>query len=187
LVAAYEVDMTDEASVEGFFDRIDSVDHLFIPAAELPGGNVRTTDATSLRPAIDSRFWGSFYATKYAIPRLAQSGSITYCSGISTVKAFPGEAVVAASCAAVESLARTLAVELAPIRVNTICPGVIDTSLLAKYWGDRLEEVRETFAQTLPVKRLGRPEDVAHAVVFLMENEFVTGTVLYVDGGHAVI
>ena len=86
-------------------------------------------------------------------------------------------------CAAVEALARTLAVELAPIRVNTISAGFVDTPMLDEAMGENQKSALEAITASIPLKRIARPEEIAHAAIFLMENGYVTGTVLHVDGG----
>ena len=98
-----------------------------------------------------------------------------------------GSPVGAASCGAVEAFARSLAIDLAPIRVNTIAPGLIDTPLIDELAGEMKQAIVEREASRLPVKRIGTPEDIADAVLFLMKNGFVTGITLTVDGGRLLI
>jgi NAD(P)-dependent dehydrogenase (short-subunit alcohol dehydrogenase family) len=132
---------------------------------------------------MDTRFWGSLYAAKYGAERM-NGGSITFMSGTSAWKPTGGSAVGAASCGAIEAFARSLAIELAPIRVNTIAPGFIDTPLIDELAGAMKSAFIEREAARLPVKRIGTPEDIADAVLFLMKNGFVTGITLTVDGGR---
>lgn len=186
-VQTHAVDMTDEQAVSDMFAAVGSVDHLVITAAELGGGLVKETPANALKKAFDSRFWGSYYATQAAAPNMPRSGSITYFSGISAWKPFAGESVVAASACAMESFARTMAVELAPIRVNTVCPGIVDTPLLDVFFGDAREAAVAGLNGVLPVGRIGRPDEIADAVVFLMTNGYMTGVTLHVDGGHRLV
>lgn len=186
-VAARPADLASEDSIKKLFEAIDRVDHLLITGAEAVSGSVVEDDIRELAPNVDSRLWGSIYATKYAAPKMSAVGSITFFSGLSAWKPFPGEAVAAASAGAMESLARTLALELAPIRVNAICPGIIDTPLLDSFFGAQRQEMVAGIAASLPVGRIGRPEDIAEAAGFLMVNSFVTGTTLHVDGGHRLV
>ena len=95
--------------------------------------------------------------------------------------------MVAASSGAIEAFARALALELAPVRVNTICAGFVDTPLLDAYYGDGRDEAVKELAARLPVGRIGKPEDIADAFLFLAGNGFVTGTVLHVDGGKLLV
>lgn len=95
--------------------------------------------------------------------------------------------MVAASSGAIEAFARALALDLAPIRVNTICAGIVDTPLLDAYYGDRRERAVRDLAARPPVGRIGTPDDIADAAMFLMGNGFVTGTVLHIDGGKLLV
>src|SRR6516162_2739526 len=136
----------------------------------------------SVRPALDTRFWGAFYAAKFAATKMGAGGSITFMSGAAAIRPIRGASVATASCAAVEAFARALAVDLAPIRVNAIQPGLIDTPFLDSL-GARRDAFMTEYSKRLPVGRPGRPEEVADAVLFLMKNGFVTGITLTIDGG----
>lgn len=182
-VQIYSADITDEASVKKMFHSFESIDHVIVTASNVQLGAIIDTDCADLKATLDSRFWGSYYAAKYAASLMKGTGSITFMSGTSTWKPSPGGAVAAASGAAVESLGRSLALELSPLRVNTISAGAIDTPLLDTFFGKNRAEVIEQLKNTLPVKRMGKPEDVAEAALFLMKNQYTTGTVLSVDGG----
>lgn len=176
------VDVTDEASVRDLFEQVGRVDHLVVSAAETAAAKVAEAEEANVRSTLDIRVWGGFYAAKHAASRM-EGGSITFLSGTSAHKPYPGSAMVAASSGAIEAFARTLALELAPVRVNTICAGFVDTPLLDAYYGDRREEEVKKLAASLPVGRIGTPEDIADGAMFLMGNGFVTGTVLHIDGG----
>ncbi|MBW4540169.1 MAG: SDR family oxidoreductase [Myxacorys chilensis ATA2-1-KO14] len=136
---------------------------------------------------IASKILGPFYAVKHADPRLSQKGSITFFSGVAAWKLFPNASVVSAANAALAAFARSLAVELAPIRVNAVSPGVVEMPS----WNEMPEEERNAFFENLgkqlPARRIGQANDLADAVLFLMQNRFTTGTVLHVDGGHRLI
>jgi NAD(P)-dependent dehydrogenase (short-subunit alcohol dehydrogenase family) len=137
----------------------------------------------ALKSALDNKYWGSYFAAKYAISRMKENGFITFISGMAAWKGYAGGSFAAAANAAVEALARRLAVEIAPLRVNTISAGYIDTPMLDDAMGDGKQENLNVIAASLPLKRIGRPEDIAHAALFLMSNSYVTGTVLHIDGG----
>lgn len=185
-VRVFAVDVMDEAAVRGFFEGLERVDHLLIAAAETAASNVIEADAEEVRPTLEIRVWGGFHAAKYA-SRKMDGGSITFLSGTSAHRPYPGASMVAASSGAIEAFARALALELAPIRVNTICAGIVDTPLLDAYYGDQREEAVQELAARLPVGRIGTPEDIADGVMFLMGNGFVTGTVLHIDGGKLLV
>ncbi|WP_068773590.1 SDR family oxidoreductase [Paenibacillus sp. FJAT-26967] len=186
-VRTFAVEIANEASVAGLFSQLSHVDHLFITASDVVLGPILDTDSSRLQSTMDSRFWGSYYAAKHAAPRMRLGGSITFMSGTASQRPSPGGAVAAASGAAVESLGRTLALELAPIRVNTISAGAVDTPLLDVFFGEQRAAVVENLTHTLPVRRMGAPEDVAEAALYLMSNAYTTGTVLSVDGGILLI
>lgn len=181
------LDVADETGTESFFRSFDRVDHVFITAGTLVKDSQLAPESESLRPAMDMRFWGALFAAKYAAPRMTGGGSITFMSGTAAQRPIIGASVATASCSAVEGFARSLAVDLAPIRVNTIQPGFVDTPLLDGLLGARRNEVLTSVAARLPVRRIGRPEEVADAVLFLMKNGYVTGITLTIDGGGLLV
>ena len=182
-----QLDATDEAGTRAFIEGLPSLDHLFVTAGALVTDHRLEPDSDILRPAMDTRFWGALYAAKYAAPKFTDGGSITFMSGSSGRRPLPGAAVASASCAAIDSFARGLALDLAPVRVNSIQPGYVDTPLFDDLLGAKREDVLTAVAEKLPLKRIGRPEDIAHAVLFLMKNSYVTGINLVVDGGCVLV
>jgi NAD(P)-dependent dehydrogenase (short-subunit alcohol dehydrogenase family) len=176
------LDVLDEPGTRMLFAELDRVDHVFITAGAVLFDPKLATEAESIRPALDTRFWGAFNAAKFAATRMAVGGSITFMSGAAAIRPIRGASVATASCAAVEAFARALAVDLAPVRVNAVQPGLIDTPFLDSL-GDRRNAFMSEYSKRLPVGRPGRPEEVADAVLFLMKNGFVTGITLTVDGG----
>jgi NAD(P)-dependent dehydrogenase (short-subunit alcohol dehydrogenase family) len=181
------LDVADEEGTRRFFQGLARVDHVFITAGTLIADKKLAPDSDTLRPAMDTRFWGALYAAKYAAPKIATGGSITFMSGVAAWRPLEGAAVASASCGAVEAFARALALDLAPIRVNTIEPGYVDTPLLDSLLGAKKGEILAAAAARLPVKRIGTAEDVADAVLFLMKNGYVTGITLTIDGGHTLV
>lgn len=140
-----------------------------------------------LRSGFEGKFWAHFSLAQESLRYLHQSGSITFVSAISARAANAGTAGLSAINSAIEGLVKPLAVELRPRRVNAVSPGVIDTP-----WWNWLEEEkrRETFkkfAAATPVGRVGRPEDIAQSIVFLIGNSFMTGCVLECDGGLRLV
>ena len=176
------LDVRDEPGTRALFGELDRVDHVFITAGAVLFDPKLTTEAESIRPALDTRFWGAFNAAKSAAGKMGPGGSLTFMSGAAAIRPIRGASVATASCAAVEAFARALAVDLAPIRVNAIQPGLIDTPFLDNL-GDRRNAFMAEYSKRLPVGRPGRPEEVADAVLFLMKNGFVTGITLTIDGG----
>lgn len=183
-VTTYALDTSHEGEVQSFFEKADTFDHLIISAAETSGGPFLTTETAQARKLFENKFWGQYFAAKYGAPKISAQGSITLFSGIVAYKSMVGSAVLGAVNAAVANLGQTLALELAPIRVNVISPGIIDTPSRSKMPEEARTSFYQSIAAKLPVKRVGAAEDVAQAVVYLLQNSFVTGTVLHVEGGH---
>lgn len=182
--SAYVLDTTDEEQVKLFFEKVGNLDHLVVSAAETSGGSFLQTESARSRELFDNKFWGQYYAAKYGTPKLADGGSITLFSGVVAYKAMAGSAALGAVNAAVSNLGQTLALELAPIRVNVVSPGIIDTPSRSKMPEEARKQLYDTVAGKLPAKRVGSASDVALCVLFLMQSSFVTGTVQHVDGGH---
>ena len=122
--------------------------------------------------------------------RIRPGGSITFTSGIAARRPMRGGSAAAAINSGLEGLVRALAIELAPLRVNAVSPGWTDTPIwdgMAGMTNDRKKEAFAAMAARLPCGRIGRVEDIAEAIIFLMESQFSTGTVLDVDGGHRLV
>jgi NAD(P)-dependent dehydrogenase (short-subunit alcohol dehydrogenase family) len=179
------LDVTDEAAVAAAFAGAGALDHIVAAAAGSVRGPLMELEIAKARVLFESKFWGQYYCVKYGAPILNPKGSIVLFSGWISRKPMVGTSTLAAVDAAIEALARVVSLEVAPIRVNAISPGMIDTPL----WRARLSEPeqRSFFAKVgarLPVGRAGLPDDIAHAVQFLLENGFTTGSVVDVDGGQ---
>jgi NAD(P)-dependent dehydrogenase (short-subunit alcohol dehydrogenase family) len=183
------VDAGDETAMAAFFAGFARIDHVYVTAAELLYAPMKDADSVKkLKGALDTRFWGCFYTAKHAAPMMPPDGSLTFTTGNATRRPIPGGGVVNASCGAVEAFARSMALDLAPIRVNTIAPGLIATPLHERRMGkERTEKRFAEMAARLPLKRVGRSEDIADAVLFLMRNQFVTGITLTIDGGGMLV
>jgi NAD(P)-dependent dehydrogenase (short-subunit alcohol dehydrogenase family) len=178
---------TNEEDVSRLFEQAGKFSHLVITAADLAYQPISELDIDSARRSIDSKLTAALLLSKYAATRIDKRGSIIFTAGIAAERPLPTGAVTAAVNGALFSLAYALAIGLAPIRVNAISPGWVDTPLWEKAFGDNKSAMLGQMAQHLPVGRVGRPEEIAHAILFLMENEFTTGTVLRVDGGHRLV
>jgi NAD(P)-dependent dehydrogenase (short-subunit alcohol dehydrogenase family) len=183
---AVAADLSDESSIRSLFTREGHVDHVFVPAGELRpgGGDLLTSDLDGLRSILEVRLLGVTHVVRQARPKM-ETGSITLMSGLYSTRPAPGGGMAAAAVAAVEGMTRALALDLAPIRVNAVAPGLIDTPLWDSFGAQR--EAILARGATLPVGRIGRPEEVAAAVIFLMSNGFVTGAVLPIDGGGGLV
>ena len=173
-------DASDRAALDAFFARIGPIDHLILAASAGEGaGSFAALEAGALRRGFEGKFWVHWHAAQSALPHIGEGGSITFVTAASSRKAGPGTSGLAAINGALESLARTLARELAPLRVNAVSPGVVDSP----WWADKPAGMFEAASRSAPLARPGRVEEVAEAIAFLVDNRFVTGVVLDVDGG----
>lgn len=184
----FVLDLRDETAIRDTFPQIGPFDHLVFTAGEsLTIGQVADLPVEDAKRFFDVRFWGAFAAVKHGAPLIRPGGSIVLTSGIAAVRPpQDGWTLGASVCAAMEGLTRALALELKPIRVNIVSPGFVRTPL----WSDIPEPEREAMyaaaGERLPVGRIGSPEDVAEAYLFLMRQAFATGQTLVVDGGGLV-
>lgn len=184
-VEVAELDATDRAALDAFFADTGAIDHLVLTAS--PGavgaGPFAGLDEAALRQAFDGKVFAHVKAIQAALPRLRPDGSVTIVSAASARSAFAGTAGLAAANGALEAMVAPLAVELAPLRVNAVSPGIIDT----QWWHGMPDDQRRAFfdaaAAATPARRVGRPEDVADAIVYLAGAGFVSGTVLECTGG----
>ncbi|MGA8571748.1 MAG: SDR family oxidoreductase [Desulfobaccales bacterium] len=183
-VRGLALDVGEEAQIKTFFAEVGEFDHLTTPGSTIHGGPFLTLDSASAKADFQSKFWGQYLAAKYGAPLVRPGGSIVFFAGMWSQRPRAGVAVIAAINGAIESLARALAVELAPIRVNAVSPGLVDTPIFAGMDPARRQEMFRAFSEVAPLRRVGRPEEVAEAVLYLMGNSFTTGSTLYVDGGY---
>jgi NAD(P)-dependent dehydrogenase (short-subunit alcohol dehydrogenase family) len=182
------VDARSEASVAEALAQIGELDHLVYTAgdsvAPRPLNEVPLDEARRL---FDVRFWGAVAAVRHAAPRIRAGGSVVLTSGTVAVRPPAGAALMAGAAAAIEGLTRGLAVELAPVRVNAVRPGAVHTPM----WGAAPEPQRSALlgalAERTLTKTVGEPGEIAAAHLYLMDNRFVTGTVLTVDGGAVLV
>jgi NAD(P)-dependent dehydrogenase (short-subunit alcohol dehydrogenase family) len=179
------VDTTSEDSVADFFERLGGIDHLAIPGSSVKTGEIRTMPLADAQSTMASKFWGPYLCAKHV--HINPGGSILFFSGILSRRPGLNDAALASVNAAVEAMGRALAKDLAPVRVNVISPGMTaGTRAYLNIPADARERMFDSIAKRLPVGRVGRPEDIADAALMLMENGFITGTVLDVDGGGLI-
>ncbi|MFK0157270.1 SDR family oxidoreductase [Streptomyces sp. NPDC090493] len=182
------LDARDEDAVRAFFTGIGAYDHLVYTAGDsIVLETLAATDIATARTFLDTRLWGAYAAVKYGSGSIRPGGSVVLTTGTAGRRPLPGSSVASALCGAMESLTRALAVELAPVRVNVVSPGVVRTEL----WRGLPETVREELyrssAESLPVGRMGEPADVAEAYLYLMRGGYSTGSVVVVDGGGTLV
>lgn len=184
LVSGVALDATDRSALDAFFAQVSTVDHLVLTLSGGEGaGPFDKLDLAALRRGFEAKFWPQLQAAQAGLSALRSGGSITFVTAVSARIARPGTAGLAAINGALEAMIGSLARELAPSRVNAVSPGVIDTEWWSRLPAAAKAEVFAEQTRTLPVGRVGRPEDVGHAVLFLVENGFVTGNIIECDGG----
>jgi NAD(P)-dependent dehydrogenase (short-subunit alcohol dehydrogenase family) len=186
-VQTFVLDVTSEDAVKALFENIEPFDHLVTCAAGTAFGPFIESDVAQVRAYFESKFWGQYYTVKHACKKIKKGGSIVLFSGAANKKASPNMTASASINGAVEGLVRTLAQELAPIRVNVVSPGLIDTEMHDIMPKEEREGLFGFLSQMLPISRVGLPDDAAHAVMYLLEAEYATGTVVSVDGGYSAI
>jgi len=180
-------DLTDPALVCPLFDDLGGIDHVVFTAGEpLALTDMAALNLDKAREFFALRYFGALWAVHAATPHLQAGGSITLTTGIAGRRPSPGWAVAASICGAVESLTRALAVELAPIRVNAVCPGVVRSPLWASMPQTGREQLYRDTAASIPAGRVGEVEDIAHAYLYCLTQPFATGSILTVDGGTAL-
>jgi NAD(P)-dependent dehydrogenase (short-subunit alcohol dehydrogenase family) len=181
---AIPADVTSDDSVANLFRSCGPVDHVVVTAAQLRTGPFKTVTMEDVRGTMESKFWGAWRVAKHADIRVG--GSLTLVSGFLSVRPRPNSAIVSAANGALESLSRALALELAPVRVNCVSPGIIDTPIRAAMPEEARRDMLAKAAASLPVGRVGVGEDIARQILSFMANGFATGATVYIDGGALV-
>lgn len=178
------VDVTDNASLQRLFESVGRFDHLVYTAGPaVQAKNLQDTDLQLAQDNFNVKLWGALRAIQLALPFLDEHGSIVLTSGQLGRKLVPGQFIKIGINAATEALGKQLAKELAPRRVNVVSPGVIDTPAYAGLSEDQREAMYAKVGQALPVGRVGQAYEVAAGYVLAMENAFMTGSVIDIDGG----
>jgi NAD(P)-dependent dehydrogenase (short-subunit alcohol dehydrogenase family) len=181
---AIAADVTSDDSVASLFHSCGPVDHVVVTAAQLRSGPFKTVAMEDVRATMEGKFWGAWRVARAA--QIRPGGSLTLVSGFLSIRPRPNSAIVGAANGAIESLARSLALELAPVRVNAVSPGIIDTPIRAAMpEAARLDMLAKT-AASLPVGRVGVGEDIARQILAFMTIGFMTGSIVYLDGGGLI-
>ncbi len=182
------VDVSDEKAVESFLTNLGGFDHLVFTAGDsLQLNELAKTDLKQARHAFELRYWSALAAVKYGSPHIRKGGSIVLTTGIAGQRPRSGWVIAASVCGTIEALTRALAVELAPIRVNAVSPGVVRTNLWQTMNASERERLFESVGNSLPVGRVGEASDIAQAYLFLMQEGFATGQTVVVDGGTVLV
>jgi len=184
----YIADASKEKSLQELFSKMGSFDHLVFTAGEsLPFNYLENLSMDDARHYFETRFWGALAAAKYAAPHINERGSITLTNGIVGLRPLKGWSVATCICGAIEALTRALAIELAPIRVNAVCGGVVNTNLWNNMQPDSRDQFFREISAKLPAGRVGEAVDLAKTYLYLMQQEFSTGQCVIVDGGGVLV
>lgn len=185
-VTTETVDVTDDASIAALGERLGTLDHVVSTASARARGRLQDLTRDAVRASLDTKVVGPLMLAKHLGPRIAPGGSLVLFSGASAFKITPGTLAVAVTNGAADTLTRSLAVELAPIRVNAISPGVIDTGAWDALGEQGKAELFAAQGERNPAGRIGTAGDVAAAVLFALTTTFLTGVTLAVDGGESL-
>lgn len=178
------LDITSDASVERYFAGADPFDHVVVAAAQTKTGPVAALALADAQAAMNSKFFGAYRVARAA--QMVDGGSITFVSGFLSTRPSATSVLQGAINAALESLARGLALERAPVRVNAVSPGLVATKLWSGMAEDDRDAMFERVAARLPARRIGQPGDIAQAILLVATNPFITGTTVTVDGGGTI-
>src|SRR5580765_3678313 len=178
------LDTTSDAAVEAFFTKHPEWDHIVVSVAAGRSAGLKDLTLQDAYGNMSAKFWTAYRTAKLA--RISNEGSLTLVSGFLSQR--PNKDALLQGCinAALESLGRGLALTLAPVRVNTVSPGIIDTPIRASMPAEQKNKMFENVAAALPARRVGQAEDVADAILMYMTNPFTTGSTLFVDGGGMI-
>ncbi|MBM3645198.1 MAG: SDR family oxidoreductase [Alphaproteobacteria bacterium] len=181
------LDLAAPDSIRRFFAGLAHIDHL-VSTAHSPRGvatitPLATLDFAALHQAFAVKFFGVLEAVRQAVPRMARDGSILLTSGAASQRVIPGHVGLGALNAAVEGAVLQLAKELAPIRVNALCPGLVRTDAYDSLPAAEREAMFAARAKALPVGRVGTPADIAQAALHFLTNGYLTACTAPIDGG----
>ncbi|GAA3165252.1 SDR family oxidoreductase [Nonomuraea roseoviolacea] len=178
----HALDLSDERSIAGLAGPLGRFDHLVSTAAMPANGPLRDLDAADVRRAFSAKVIGPLLLAKHLAGQVSEHGSFTFFSGVAAWRPAPARTVMATTNGALAFLVQALAVEIAPIRVNAVSPGIVDTGAWDGLGADK-EAFLRGVAERNPARRVGSQEDLVKAVFYAIDNPYVTGTVLHVDGG----
>jgi len=181
-------DATDFERLGRFFDELPTpIDHVLVTAGRPYYGRLADMDFAQARRFVDEHLLLALQVSRNAVDKVRPGGTLLFMSGTGGRRPAPGFALISALTAALPALTANLALELAPVRVNLIAAGFVDTPLSASLLGDELESRRNQLGATLPIRRVVQPADVAALAVHIMTNTALTGATYDIDGGQQLV
>ncbi len=184
----FVADAGEEQQLKNLFEQIGNFDHLVYTAGDvIESGLITQTDIEKSKQFFNVRFWGALSAVKHAIPFIRANGSITLTSGIASERPYKRWGLGASITSAMEGFTRAMAMELAPVRVNVVSPGIVKTDVWSAIPEEKREQIFSHAANILPVGKVAVPEDIALSYIYLMEQSYSTGQTIIADGGGTLI
>ncbi len=181
-------DATDPAALDRFFgDLPEAIDHVMVTGGGPYYARLADLDRERAHRDFDEHLWLAVAVAQHAVGRVRPGGTLVFMGGTGGRRRGPGLSLIAAGTAALPALIANLAVEVAPVRVNLIAAGFVDTPLSASLLGDDLEARRDQLRATLPIGRVVGPADVAALAVHIMTNTALTGATYDIDGGQQLV
>lgn len=186
-VETLTLDIASEQALQDLAKTLGPIDNIVVTAgSQAPGGPLASLDLSAAKQAFDTKFWGSLAIAQHLGGLLKPGGTLTFTSGFLARRTVPGTLVKTAINAALESAVKILAKELSPLRVNAVSPGLTDTEAYSAMDPAARQQMLERAAASLPAQRWGRAEDIAKGYLFIIDNPFVTGSVVDIEGGALV-
>lgn len=182
--AASQIDAAEYAVVESFFAGEAAWDHVVVSAAQTTSGPLRKSNLVDARATMESKFWGAYHVARAA--KVRNGGSLCFISGFRSVRPSANTVLQGAVNAALEALTRGLALEMAPVRVNAVSPGLVSTPMWSGMGEADRKKMFSSAADRLPLRRIGEASDIANAVLFLASSSFSSGSTVVVDGGATI-
>ncbi len=174
----HNLDITDDSDIGEFFSKVSHIDHMiFTVRPEYTPESFAETDIRQAQAAFNTKFWGQYLVIQKSLKSMRAGGSIILTSGIAGTKVYQKSSTMALINSATETLVKSLAIEISPIRINAVRPGFIEPK----------PETVNKYSHSFPLKRLGRIDEICAAYIYLLENTYITGSVLTVDGGATLI
>ncbi|MGJ0480298.1 SDR family oxidoreductase [Pantoea agglomerans] len=187
VITTQVLDVSNESEVIRLSEMLGEINHIvFTAGSQAPGGPLSQIDLSAARQAFDTKFWGSMHVARHLSANILPGGTLTLTSGFLARRPVAGAIVKTTMNVAIESAAKVLAKELSPLRVNVVSPGLTDTEAHAGMAEAAREKMLHSAAENLPVKTYGRAEDIAKGYLFVIDNAFVTGAVIDIEGGALI-
>lgn len=181
------LDIADEAQLERLGQSLEPVNNIVVTAgSQAPGGSLITLDLQAAKQAFDTKFWGSLAVARHLSGAIIPGGTLTLTTGFLARRTVPGTIVKTTMNAAIEAAVKMLAKELSPLRVNAVSPGLTDTEAYASMAPEARLQMLARAAENLPAKTVGRAEDLAKGYLFLIDNPYMTGSIVDIDGGALI-